>query len=176
MVVVRPGPGRLRGRQQRHDLVGKRLRRERLRVDAGDAVRRLADQAIGPALVDVEREPDAPIGHLGDADADRELVAELRRRPEPGLERGARHEDVERAQQPGAIAAEPAVQILLRVLEVPEEDAEPDDARRIGVGPHDAKVHMMEERHARGYSSLAKSIVTLATVCAASETLTGRAA
>ena len=35
---------------------------------------------------------------------------------------------------------------------------------------------MMEERHARGYSSLAKSIVTLATAWAASETLTGRAA
>jgi hypothetical protein len=35
---------------------------------------------------------------------------------------------------------------------------------------------MMEERHARGYSSLPKSIGTLATARAASETLTGRAA
>ena len=51
------------------------------------------------------------------------------------------------AEQRGAIAAEPPVEILLGVLEVAEEHAEPDDAGRIGVGPHDAEVDVMEERH-----------------------------
>ena len=50
-------------------------------------------------------------------------------------------------QQRGPIAAEPAIEILFGVLEVAEEDAEPDDAGRIGVGPHDAKVDVMEECH-----------------------------
>ena len=48
---------------------------------------------------------------------------------------------------PGAVAAKAQKQILLRVFEVAEEDAEPDDARRIGVGPHHAKGEAMEERH-----------------------------
>ena len=53
----------------------------------------------------------------------------------------------QRAQQPRAIAAEPAIQVFLRVLEVAKKHAEPDDARRIGVGPHHAQIDVMEERH-----------------------------
>jgi hypothetical protein len=59
----------------------------------------------------------------------------------------ARHEDLQRAQHLEAIPAEPQEQFLFSVLEVAEEHAEPDDARRIGVGPHDAHVDMMEECH-----------------------------
>jgi hypothetical protein len=97
--------------------------------------------------VDVEREADSAVAHRRDADADRDLVAQSRRRPEARLQRCPRHEDVQPAQQRRTIAAEPAIQIFLGVLEVAEEDAEPDDAGGIGVGPHHAQVDVMEERH-----------------------------
>ncbi len=48
-----------------------------------------------------------------------------------------------------ALFAEHAEHVFLRVLEVAAEDAEPDDAGRIGVGPHHAQIEMMKERHAR---------------------------
>ena len=149
--IVRRSPVDLRRwsapRKQRHDFVGKRPRRERRRVDTGDAVRRLADQAIGAALVDVEGEAD-PRSVISAMPTPTAISSpSLRRRSKPRLQRRARHEDVERAQQRGAIAAEPPVEILLGVLEIAEEDAEPDDAGGIGVGPHHAEVDVMEERH-----------------------------
>jgi hypothetical protein len=57
---------------------------------------------------------------------------------------------VQRPQQRRTVAAEPAVEILLGMLEISEEDAEPDDPRGVGVGPHDAEVDVMEERHECG--------------------------
>src|SRR5262249_49710107 len=114
-----------------------------------DAERRLADQSIGAALADVERELDAARQQRRHADADRDLLAEPRRRSESWLERRARHEDVQLGEQARAIAAETPDQIFFGAFEVATKHAEPDDARRIGVGPHDAGGDVMEERHGR---------------------------
>ena len=120
-------------------------------VASTHATRYEASQISRPRapLVDVEGEPDPPVADRGHPDADRDLVTQLRRRTKSGLQRRPRHEDVEAAQQRRAIAAEPAIEILFRMLEVAEEHAEPDDAGRIGVGPHHAEVDVMEQRHGR---------------------------
>src|SRR4029077_5088230 len=107
--------------------------------------RRLADQTIGTALVDVERVFDPPLRQLRDADPDRDLVAQLRGRSKPRLDRRPRHEDAQLVEESRAVAAETEKQLLFRVLEVPEKDAEPDDAGRVGVGPHDAEIDVMKE-------------------------------
>src|SRR4051794_11935456 len=138
---------RMRRRQQGDHLRRKRARRERRRVHAGDAIRRLADQLAAAAFVDVESEADPPIRDLRDTDADRDLVTEPGWGPKPGCHRGPRHEHPEAMQQRGAIASEVPVEILLGVLEVAAEDPEPDDPGRIGVGPHDAEMDVMKERH-----------------------------
>src|SRR3954468_22493306 len=134
-------------RQQGDDLVRERPRRERPGIDAGDAVRRFANQPPGRPLVHVEREADPPLADRGDAHADRNLVAEFRRRSNPGLQRGPRHEDPQPPQQRRPIGAQVTIQIFFSVLEVAEEDAEPDDAGWIGVGPHHPLIDVMEERH-----------------------------
>src|SRR5439155_19783894 len=108
------------------DFRWKRSRRERRAVDARDAIRRVADQAIGPTLVDVEDVLDASIGELRHADADRHFVAELRGRSKPRLDRRPRHEDVQFVEECRAVAAEAEKELLFRVLEVAKEHAEPD--------------------------------------------------
>src|SRR5439155_4837565 len=145
--LVRTSSREDRRRQQRDNFSRERLWRERARVDARHSVRSLADQTIGDALVNVEREADPAFRDPSDTDADRQLVAKLRGRSKSRLERRPRHEDVQPAQQRRSIAAEPPVQLLFGVLEVAEEDTEPHDARRIGVGPPHAEVDMMVEGH-----------------------------
>src|SRR3954447_8283860 len=137
----------MRRRQQRDHLLRKRARRERRRVHAGDAVGRLADQPAAAALVDVEGEADPPVRDLRDTDADRDLVTEPGWGPKPGRHRRPRHEHPEAMQQRRAVPPKVPVEILLGVLEVAAEDPEPDDAGRIRVGPHDAEVDVMKERH-----------------------------
>src|SRR5258707_350858 len=56
-----------------------------------------------------------------------------------------RPEDGQLVEESRAVAAEAEKQLLFRVLEVPEKDAEPDDAGRVGVGPHDAEIDVMKE-------------------------------
>ena len=81
------------------------------------------------------------------ADANRDVVAQPGRRSEPRLDRRARQVDAELPQHRRPIAPQAAEQILFGVLRVPEEDAEPQDARRVGIRPHDARVQVVEERH-----------------------------